>query len=280
MIDQRKPMNPANETAAKIEAPESTSAPADFDHKLDERAAPRDSDRASDQHRPVEDLHSLLLRISHHLDYETSERSTIYYRLLAIDAQAKRIENQTKRRALRTLVRYLVAMCIAIAGTLAWQSYGEAAKQIIATTAPELGWSPEAKQMIASWVQQRGWTNPPPAGPETSAVRLPVAETRQATPVAQTAAEAAAPKTPATPSVDLEQVQQIMQGLTALQHTVEQLAAAQDQMARQITSLQASDSEILKRVPAPPPLPPIAPARKPMQPTMPAPSSRAPASGH
>ncbi|HET8920360.1 MAG TPA: hypothetical protein VFN27_11855 [Xanthobacteraceae bacterium] len=261
-------MNPTDETAAKIETPESTSAPANFDHKLD------------DQRRPVEDLHNLLLRISHHLDYETSERSTIYYRLLAIDAQAKRIENQTKRRALRTLVRYLVAMCIAIAGTLAWQSYGEAAKQIIATTAPELGWSPEAKQMIASWVQQRGWTNPPPAGPETSAARLPVAATLQAIPVAQTAAEAVAPKAPATPSVDPEQVQQIMQGLTALQKTVEQLAAAQDQMARQITSLQVSDSEILKRVPAPPPLPPAAPARKPMQPIMPAPSSRVPASGH
>jgi hypothetical protein len=267
MTDQRKPMNPAEETAAKIETPESTSAPADFDHKLDERAAPRDFDRVSNQHRPVEDLHSLLLRISHHLDYETSERSTIYYRLLAIDAQAKRIENQTKRRALRMSVRYLVAMCIAIAGTLAWQSYGEATKQIIATRAPELGWSPEAKQMIASWVQERGWTNPP------------VAETPQAIPVAQTAPEVVAPKAPATPSVDPEQVQQIMQGLAALQQTVERLAAAQDQMARQITSLQASDSEILKRVPAPPPLPPAAPARKPMQPTMPAPSSRLPASG-
>jgi hypothetical protein len=74
-----------------------------------------------------------------------------------------------------------------------------------------------------------------------------------------------------------------MQGLAALQQTVEQLAGAQDRMARQITSLQASDSEILKRVPAPPPLPPAAPARKPIQPTMQpttlAPSSRAPASG-
>jgi hypothetical protein len=248
-------MNPADETAAKIEAPESTSAPADFGHKLDARAVPRDFDRPSDQHRPVEDLHSLLLRISHHLDYETSERSTIYYRLLAIDAQAKRIENQTKRRVLRTLVRYSVAIC----------------------------WSPEAKQMIASWVQERGWTNPPPAGPETAAVRVPVAETPQAIPVAQTAPEVVAPKAPATPSVDPEQVQQIMQGLAALQQTVEQLAGAQDRMARQITSLQASDSEILKRVPAPPPLPPAAPARKPIQPTMQpttlAPSSRAPASG-
>jgi len=268
-------MNSADEMAAKIEAPESTSASTHFGQKLDEHASLKDSGRGGDQHRPVEDLHSLLLRISHHLDYETSERSTIYYRLLAIDAQAKRIENQTKRRALRALVRYFVVICIAVAGTLVWQSYGEATKQIIATKAPDLGWSPEAKQMIASWVQELGWTKP---GPDTSPVRLPVAGI-QVIPVAQTAPEAAAPKAPAAPSIDPEQVQQITRSLTALQQSVEQLAAAQDQMAHQITSLQAADLEILNRIPAPPPLPPAAPARKPTQPTMPAPLSRAPASG-
>ena len=270
-------MNPADEMPAKIEAPESTSAPADFGHKVDEPASAGDFERASDQRRPVEDLHSLLLRISHHLDYETSERSTIYYRLLAIDAQAKRIENQTKSHALRALGRYFVVICVAVVGTLAWQSYGEATKQIIATRAPELGWSPQAKEMIASWVQQLGWTKPL-AGPET--VRLPAAETPQAIqviPVAQTVPEAAAPKAPAAPSVDPEQVQQITRSLTALQQSVEQLAAAQDQMAHQVTSLQAADLEILRRVPppAPPPLPPAAPARKPV----PAPLPRPPFSG-
>src|SRR6516165_10983762 len=171
-------MSPADEMPAKTEAPESTSAPADFGQKLDERAALSDFSRASDQRRPVEDLHSLLLRISHHLDYETSERSTIYYRLLAIDAQAKRIENQTKRRALGALGRYFVVICLAVAGTLAWQSYGEATKQIVATSAPELGWSPQAKQMIASWVQELGWTKPSEAR-DTSSARSPVAETPQ-----------------------------------------------------------------------------------------------------
>jgi len=47
-------------------------------------------------------------------------------------------------------------------------------------------------------------------------------------------------------------------------------------MAHQITSLQASDLEILNRIPAPPPLPPAAPARKPAL----APVPRAPGSGH
>ena len=269
-------MNPADEMPAKIEAPESTSAPTDFGQKLDGHAPLSGLDRTSNQHRPVEDLHSLLLRISHHLDYETSERSTIYYRLLAIDAQAKRIESQTKRRALRALVRYVVVICIAVAGTLAWQSYGEPTKKIIATKAPELGWSPEARQMIASWVQELGWTKP---DPDTAPVRLPVAETPQGIrviPVAQTATDAAAPKAPAAPSVDPEQVQQITRSLTTLQQSVEQLAAAQDQMAHQITSLQASDLEILNRIPPPPPLPPAAPARKPALPSV----LRAPGAGH
>jgi hypothetical protein len=264
-------MNPADEMTAKIEAPESTSAPADFGSQLDDRAPVADLERANNQRRPVEDLHSLLLRISHHLDYETSERSTIYYRLLAIDAQAKKIEHQTKRRALRSLGRYLIVICIAVAGTLAWQSYGEATKQVIATRAPDLGWSPQSKQMIASWVQELGWTKPSPKS-ETSASPA-VTAPPQPLPVVQTAAEAAASNAPASPSIDPEQVQQIIQTLTTLQQSVDQLANTQQQMARQITSLQSADSEILSRVPAPPPLPPIAPARRPIA----APSARAPA---
>ena len=52
-------------------------------------------------------------------------------------------------------------MGLGVAATLAWQSYGETTKQIIATKAPELGWSPETKETIASWMQQIGWTKQP-----------------------------------------------------------------------------------------------------------------------
>jgi hypothetical protein len=65
-------------------------------------------------------------------------------------------------------VRFLVAICLGVAGTLAWQSYGDATKQIIATRAPELGWSPEAKQMIVSSIHWLGWAKQPPA-PEITA---------------------------------------------------------------------------------------------------------------
>jgi hypothetical protein len=197
-------------------------------------------------------LDDLLSAIDHHLDNEASERKKIYNRLLAI-------QSEIERPASRGFARYLVAFCIGVAVILAWLSYGETTKQIIATTAPELGWSPEAKQMIAGWVQ--GWTKPP-ARPESTAIRPPAPQT-----VASTS------KAPAAPSPDLRQVQQIAADIAGVRQaverhladvraTVEQLAASQDEMAREITKLQAANQEILEKIPTPPPKRPV-PARKP-----------------
>lgn len=183
-------------------------------------------------------------------------------------------ESEMKRRRSRGFARYLVAIGIGVAGVLAWQSYGEAAKQIAATRAPELGWSPETKQMIASWIQQLGWTRPL-TGPENTAVQ----------PSAQQASQAAAVAQPTAPSLDLQQVQQIEADISAVrqavdQHladvrqTVEQLAAGQDQMVREITKLQGANREILEKIPPRPPQSLAATARKPM-PVRP-PSSPAP----
>jgi hypothetical protein len=124
-----------------------------FDNQLEEqlRAIVKE---ASLQPRLVEDLHSsedVQTLLSRHLDQEASERRAIYYRLQAI-------ESAIKRRRSRGIVRYLVAIGIGVAATLAWQSYGETTKQIIATKAPELGWSTETRQMITGWMQQLGWT--------------------------------------------------------------------------------------------------------------------------
>jgi hypothetical protein len=117
--------------------------------------------------------------VTPYLDQETSERKAIYDRLVAI-------ENKMKKRGSGRFARYLVAILIGVAATLAWQSYGESAKQIVAAKAPELGWSPQAKQIIASWTA--GWTKPPPS-PE------------------KIAPETVAPKAPPAPSVDPAQVQ-------------------------------------------------------------------------
>jgi hypothetical protein len=82
----------------------------------------------------VEELDELISAISHHLDQESSERKAIYRRLSAI-------ENEMGGRESRGFARYLVAICIGVSATLVWQSYGEAAKRIIAARTLELGWS-------------------------------------------------------------------------------------------------------------------------------------------
>jgi hypothetical protein len=219
-------MNRADETAAKIETAErqSVGAAAGSDDKLAKQL--EDFPGASPQSRPA--LHNLLLRITHHLDYEHSERNVIDYRLRAIESQMKATGSRTKRRASRAFVRYLVAICVGVAGTLAWQSYGEEAKQTIATRAPELGWSPEVRQMIASWTK-------PLAGPENIAARPAASESRQAAPVANTASETVAPSAPAVSSIDPEQAKQMAQSLDALLQAVERLAGTQDQMKREMT---------------------------------------------
>ena len=148
---------------------------------IEQRVGPHRNTLEEDEPVERDDLHP---SITPYLDHEASERKAIYDRLVAI-------ENAMKKRGSRRFGRYLVAILIGVAATLAWQSYGESAKQIIATRAPELGWSPEAKQMIATSIQWIGWTKPP-AGPE-----------KQAPPVAQTA--------PTTPSLDPGQVQQMTQ---------------------------------------------------------------------
>jgi hypothetical protein len=229
------------------------------------RALLKNLEGTSDQRKPME-LNDVLLGIIHRLDDGTSKLKAVSDHLLSI-------ENDMKGQGSRGgFARYLVAICIGVAATVAWQSYGGVSAQIIAAKAPELGWSPEAKQMIASWVQHLDQTKPP-AGPESIAVQPSVQETQVAT-VAQTVPA----KVPASYP---EQVHQIAVDLAALGQTVDQLAASQDQMVHQIDALQTSNQEILAsneailaKIPAPPPPPTVAPTRKPTT-TTPS-SSRAP----
>jgi hypothetical protein len=245
-------MNPADEMAAKIELKRPAGgAVAGTIDKFDEqlRVSVETLLHPSPPRPPVEELDDLLLAISHHLEQETSERKKIYYRLAAI-------QNEVKGPAFRGFAGYLLAICIAVAATLAWQSYGQPAMQMIGTAAPQLGWSPEANQMIANWVQQLGWTKQS-GGPESAsptvanlskASAAPAPDRRQ---VQQTEANVAAER------------QAVERHLAELRATVEQIAAGQDQMAGEITKLQAADEEILSKLPTLLPKRPAIFARKP-----------------
>jgi Cysteine rich repeat len=249
-------MNRGDEMAANIATGQGHSAggAAGSDDRVSEqlRATFKDLLRPSSQPKPGGDLHEVMTGIGRHLQNESLAIKTISDRLLAI-------EHQAKKRVSGGFARYLLTICIGVVATLAWQSYGEAAKQMFAAKVPELGWSPETKQMIANWVEQLGWTKPP-ATPERTAVRSSATETSQAASVAQTTPENVTPKAPAAPSVDPEQVHQIAMDLTALRQTVDQLAINQDKIGRNIDRLQAADQEILVKIPESPPPPPIAAA--------------------
>lgn len=140
-----------------------TPADTGFENQLQEdlRAIVKE---ASLQPKLVEDLHGsedVQSLLSRYFDQQASERSLIYYRLQGIERRLQPIEHAIKRQRSRGIVRYLIAVGVGVAATLAWQSYGETTKQIIATKAPELGWSPENKQMITDWMHQLGWTKHP-----------------------------------------------------------------------------------------------------------------------
>jgi hypothetical protein len=137
------------------------------------------------------------------------------------------------RRAVRTFGRFMLAACIGVGATLAWQSCGEA-----------------AKQMIASWVAQLGWLSSPlvtdpSSGREIAAKRpRPPAEqaaTADAAPaqpasLAQTAPDTAPLTAPAGPSAELVQQQEMARYIASVRQRVEQLTANQEQMARDIAA--------------------------------------------
>ena len=200
-------MNRGDEMAANIETGErqSASGPAGSDEKSDQQLHTilENIGRAAHQ----DELHS---GFTPRLDLETLERKP--------NDRLGAIENQAKKRSSRGFTRYLLAICIGVAATLAWQSYG---------------------------VEHLGWTKPP----ATPAVRSSATEMQQV-PLAQFPVS---PSVPVAPSIDPAEVHQIAMDLAALRQTVAQITASQDQLARKVDTIQAANQQILAKMPEPPP---------------------------
>ena len=164
---------------------------------------------------------------------------------LAGDATDPSFDNKTVirpslgRRILRRLGRLLAIFCVGVCSTLAWQSYGDAARAMIAKSSPQLGW-------LAP----------------------------QAAPLVPTNSEAAAPASAAS-----TELQQLAFGLAALRQSVDllatQLAAGQQQMGADVAKLRADEQEVLRRLSATAPRPTVSPAHKPIAvaPSTPPPAS-------
>jgi hypothetical protein len=175
------------------------------------------------------------------------------------------------RRTSRNLARFLLTACIGVAATLAWQSYGGAVRLMIASSAPQLSWSLSLPAMNPPSGREIAVEQPSPPAVQASA---PQAASAQEGAVATTASEAVASTAPTAPSPELLQLETMLHDLAAVRQSVEQLAAGQEQMARDIAKLQTAGQDIRRRISA---LPPAAAttARKPVPPPQPVPQSSA-----
>ncbi len=140
------------------------------------------------------------------------------------------------------VARFLITFCVGVAATLAWQSYGDAAREMIANSSPQLSWlAPQAAPVEQS----------APDAIAPAATRAAAVDPQQLNPV----------------SFDLDAVRQsvdrIVAGQEQITRTVDQLAAGQEQMAREINKLQAIEQYMLYKNSEPPQRPAAAPAPAP-----------------
>jgi hypothetical protein len=146
-----------------------------------------------------------------------------------------------KAGAVRGVMGFAMAACIA-GGAVAWQSsYGEEAKQMIAAWAPQLG-STSSPQ-----TEQTGLPAQQVAAADTAAPQPPPAA--EVAPPDAAPPDAAAPAASAPPDFS-ESLQTMARDIAGLQQAIEKLKAGQDQMVRDNTrvaeQLRANQEQITR----------------------------------
>ena len=159
---------------------------------------------------------------------ETSVRANS--RPLDLDRKAHWPPRPSPRKRSRPLVRFLITFCIGVAAPLAWQSFGDEARQMVANSSPVLGW-------LAPGVA----------------------------PVTQAPSDQLTATEPATPSPDLQQLKAMSLDLAAMRQSVDQLAAQHQQVTSDIATMQAAQQAILRKVSPPAPRQAAAPAHNAVQ---------------
>ena len=133
------------------------------------------------------------------------------------DLRSERFANEQpsdRQENSRPFTRSLIAFCIGAAATLTWQSYNDAAKKIIASWSPELGW----------------------LAPQAPVARI----------VPDTIEKIIA-------RIGDRIVANIAAGQEQISRTVDQLAAGQEQMTREMIKLEAASQYGLSKSLEPPP---------------------------
>jgi hypothetical protein len=191
--------------------------------------------------------------------------------------------------------RYQMAFFIGVAATLAWQSYGDAAKEGVASSYPQLGWlapqpaptASNARDLIAPAVPAA--TSPDQQ--QVKAMSLDLDAVREnidriaasQEQIAHGVDQLAAGKEQLTRSIDQiaaseEQMTRNIDRIAAseeqIAHGIDQLAASQEQMTREIIKLQEVRRSVVYKDSEPPPRPALVLARTPLPRSSPAPSAK------
>ena len=114
-------------------------------------------------------------------------------------------------RIFRTFTRFSIAVLIGVGATLGWQSYGDAAKEMVVARVPTLAW------MLSGSTKS--------------------------------------PVVAATSTDPMQQLAPLASNLDVVRRNVEQLAAKQEQMARNIVALQAVEEDVRQKMSSTPSAP-------------------------
>jgi len=135
--------------------------------------------------------------------------------------------------------RILVTFCVGVAATLAWHSYGDAARQIIAKSHPQLGWLAPRAASIA------------PGAPSPDAQQLSLDAVRQNVDrIATTQEQITRNVDQLTASQEwmMRNVDQFTAGQERMMRNVDQLTAGQERMMRNMDQLTAGQEQMTREI--------------------------------
>jgi hypothetical protein len=152
------------------------------------------------------------------------------------------------KRALITLVRFLIIFCIGVSATLAWQSYGDPVREMIASSYPQLSWlvpqaepvpqnAPDIERASRTAFQQ-----------QPNAISLDLDAVRQA--IDRIATSIASSQGQMASSAD-----RIATSQEQMVRLLDQFTAGQEQMTREIAKLQETEQSKSSRSSEPSPRP-------------------------
>jgi hypothetical protein len=154
-----------------------------------------------------------------------------------------------------TLTRVLITLCLAVAATVAWQAYGNAARKIIASRYPQLGWlAPRTAPLSHSSPDAIGLATqavPPPDLPRFNAISLDLDAVRQNI-----------DRIGVTQEQTTRNIEQLTAGQERMTRNIDQLTAGEERMTREITKLQTMEQQTHHKNSEPAPRTAPAPARK------------------